>query len=76
MLRILPRKGKIAWVCRSLPCFAEPPALSPSTRYISDSAGSRELQSANLPGKVVDSRTDLRRTRSRARLAASAALKD
>ena len=41
---------------------------------ISDSLGSFELQSANLPGKVEDSKTDLRRTNSRARRAASAAL--
>ena len=30
--RILPRSGRIAWMRRSRPCFAEPPALSPSTR--------------------------------------------
>ena len=75
MLRILPRRGRIAWVLRSRPCFALPPAESPSTMYISDSAGSRELQSANLPGRGEDSNTDLRRTSSRACRAASAALK-
>ena len=32
--------GKIAWVLRSRPCFAEPPAESPSTIKISDRAGS------------------------------------
>ena len=29
--RILPLSGKIAWKCRSRPCLALPPALSPST---------------------------------------------
>src|SRR4026208_1647167 len=31
-LRILPFKGRIAWMLRSRPCLAEPPALSPSPR--------------------------------------------
>jgi hypothetical protein len=31
-LRILPRRGRIAWFLRSRACLAEPPALSPSTR--------------------------------------------
>ena len=30
-LRSLPRSGRIAWNRRSRPCFAEPPAESPST---------------------------------------------
>ena len=72
---ILPRKGRIAWKRRSRPCLAEPPALSPSTRKISDSEGSRELQSASFPGRGEDSSTDFRRTNSRAWRAASAALK-
>ena len=32
--------SKIAWKTLSLPCFAEPPAESPSTRYNSLIAGS------------------------------------
>jgi hypothetical protein len=38
--RILPFSGRIAWVRRSRPCLAEPPAESPSTMKISQSAGS------------------------------------
>src|SRR5215216_2563799 len=38
--RILPLSGRIAWVRRSRPCFADPPAESPSTSNLSDSAGS------------------------------------
>ena len=43
--------GSIAWVFLSLPCFAEPPAESPSTKNISLSAGSFSWQSASLPGR-------------------------
>ena len=59
---------------RRRPCFAEPPAESPSTMKISDSAASALEQSASLPGRTEEPRTVLRRTRSRAALAASAAL--
>ena len=34
-LRILPRIGRIAWVCGLRPWTAEPPAESPSTMKIS-----------------------------------------
>mmetsp|Transcript_7774 Transcript_7774/g.13821 ORF Transcript_7774/g.13821 Transcript_7774/m.13821 type:complete len:245 (+) Transcript_7774:569-1303(+) len=71
--RILPRNGSTACVSRSRACLALPPALSPSTMNISDTAGSRLLQSASLPGRVELLSTDLDRARSRARLAASAA---
>ena len=37
----------------SLPCFALPPAESPSTIYISHSSGFLLLQSASFPGNVV-----------------------
>ena len=40
-LRILPRSGSTAWVARSRPCLAEPPAESPSTMNSSVSEGSR-----------------------------------
>ena len=50
-LRILPFSGRMAWNLRSRPCFAEPPAESPSTMYSSLSAGSFSEQSASLPGK-------------------------
>ena len=39
VLITLPRNGNTAWKRRSRPCFAEPPAESPSTRYSSFSAG-------------------------------------
>mmetsp|Transcript_31440 Transcript_31440/g.101676 ORF Transcript_31440/g.101676 Transcript_31440/m.101676 type:complete len:230 (+) Transcript_31440:1274-1963(+) len=74
MLRILPRRGRMAWISRDRPCLAEPPAESPSTMKISDRSGSPLAQSASLPGSRVDPSTDLRRTNSRAAFAASAAL--
>mmetsp|Transcript_21608 Transcript_21608/g.48653 ORF Transcript_21608/g.48653 Transcript_21608/m.48653 type:complete len:301 (-) Transcript_21608:740-1642(-) len=61
------------WKSRFLPCFADPPALSPSTMKTSDSDGTLLEQSASLPGNTDEPRTLLRRTRSRAALAASAA---
>ena len=60
----------MAWVCRSLPCFALPAAESPSTIKISDTVGSREAQSANFPGRMVDVKRVFRRTISRAARAA------
>ena len=72
-LRILPRSGSTACVERSRPCLAEPPAESPSTMKISDSAGSLTEQSASLPGRREFSSADLRRVRSRALRAASRA---
>ncbi len=68
--RILPRSGRIAWTRRSRPCFAEPPAESPSTMKSSDSFGSRDWQSASLPGSEAPSSAPLRRTVSRALRAA------
>ena len=50
------------------------PAESPSTRKISDSARSVDVQSASFPGSVDFCSTPFRRTSSRAFLAASAAL--
>src|SRR5699024_12108546 len=52
---------------------AEPPAESPSTMKISDSAGLREEQSRSLPGIPPVSSGDLRRVASRAFRAASRA---
>ena len=69
----LPRRGSIACVNRSLPCFADPPAESPSTIYNSLFEGSFSEQSANFPGNPPpDSAPFL--TVSRAFLAASRAL--
>ena len=45
-----PRIGRIAWNLRSRPCFADPPAESPSTIYNSVFVGSRSEQSASFPG--------------------------
>ncbi len=73
-LRILPRSGSIAWMRRSRPCLAEPPAESPSTINSSDSAGSLLWQSASLPGKPKPSIAPLRKTESLAALAALRAL--
>ena len=73
-LRIFPLSGRIAWNSRSRPCLAEPPALSPSTRYSSDREALRLEQSASLPGRTPVSRADFFRVRSRALRAASRAL--
>ena len=72
-LRILPRSGSTAWFSRLRACLAEPPAESPSTRNISDLAGSRSWQSASLPGREEMSSALLRRVSSRALRAASRA---
>ena len=69
----LPRIGRIAWFARSRPCFAVPPAESPSTMKISAFAGSRSWQSASLPGRLASSSAPLRRVSSRALRAASRA---
>ena len=71
---IFPQSGNIAWNLLSLPCFAEPPAESPSTIYTSHCEASFSLQSANFPGNVVDSNEFFLLTNSLAFLAASLAL--
>ena len=73
-LSILPLSGNIACVYLSLPCFAEPPAESPSTKNISLLAGSFSAQSANLPGNEVLSSTVFLLVNSLALFAASLAL--
>src|SRR5215469_14700980 len=60
-LRILPRMGRIACVTGSRASLAEPPAELPSTMKSSDSRGSRDEQSASLPGRPAPSSADLRR---------------
>src|SRR5204863_56362 len=72
-LRILPRSGRIAWVRRSRPPFALPPADGPSTMKSSHFSGSRSEQSASFPGREKPSSAPLRCTRSRAFRAASRA---
>ena len=62
VFRILPRSGMIAWVLRSRACFAEPPAESSSTRKISQSSGSCDVQSASFPGNAGPETTFLRTT--------------
>ena len=72
--KIFPLSGKIAWNFRLRPCFAEPPAESPSTMKSSESAGSFSWQSANFPGRPAISNALLRRVFSRALRAASRAI--
>mmetsp|Transcript_61594 Transcript_61594/g.123503 ORF Transcript_61594/g.123503 Transcript_61594/m.123503 type:complete len:239 (+) Transcript_61594:604-1320(+) len=77
MFKIFPLRGRIACVLRSLPCLAEPAALSPSTMKISASDASRVAQSESLPGSTVEVSNVLRRTMSlAARAAADAAAAD
>ena len=64
----------MAWVARSRPCFAEPPAESPSTMNSSEFAGSFSWQSASFPGREEVSKTFFLLVSSRAFLAASLAL--
>ncbi len=71
--RILPRIGRIAWVSRERPCFAVPPAESPSTMKSSALDGSRSWQSASFPGRLWSESAPLRRARSRALRAAARA---
>ena len=52
VLITLPRNGNTAWKRRSRPCFAEPPAESPSTRYSSFFCGLRDCAGVNLPLNV------------------------
>ena len=73
VLSILPLKGSIAWFFLFRPCFAEPPAESPSTIKISESLGSFSWQSANLPGRFVISKAVFLLVSSLAFLAASRA---
>src|SRR5664280_2455162 len=62
----LPRSGRIACVFRSRPCFAEPPAESPSTMKSSEREGSVDEQSASLPGRFSRCDTAVLRVTSRA----------
>ena len=63
----------MAWNRESRPWVAEPPAESPSTIYSSVSSGLTSLQSRSLSGMAAPPRAVLRRTDSRAFLAASRA---
>ena len=73
-LRILPLRGRIACVFLSRPCFAEPPAESPSTIKSSEFIGSFSWQSASFPGSEEDSKTFFLLVNSLAFRAASLAL--
>ncbi len=64
----------MAWFDLSLPCFAEPPAESPSTKKISDLDGSFSWQSANFPGRLAMSMTQIRLVNSLDLLAAKRAM--
>ena len=72
--KIFPRSGKIAWVFLSRPCFAVPPAESPSTMNNSHLDGSFSEQFANFPGKLPSSGPVFLRDNSRALRAASRAV--
>jgi len=50
---ILPLNGRIAWKFRSLACFADPPAESPSTINNSVPSTFELVQSASFPGKRI-----------------------
>jgi len=73
-LSIFPLSGSIACILRFLPCFAEPPAESPSTIKSSQRLGSLSWQSANFPGNIPLSRRLLFFISSFAFFAASLAL--
>ena len=73
--KIFPLRGIIAWNLLSLPCLAEPPAESPSTKNISLNLGSFSEQSANFPGSVPKLSPFFCLTKSRALRAASRAFK-
>src|SRR5215510_7989390 len=47
----LPRSGRIAWRARSRPCFADPPAESPSTTNSSLPSLVGFVQSLSFPGR-------------------------
>jgi len=51
VLRTLPLNGSIAWYNLSLPCFADPPAESPSTKNNSFLVLSLDCAGASLPDK-------------------------
>ena len=73
VFNILPLNGKTAWFSRFLPCFAEPPAESPSTINNSVPSDFPIWQSANLPGNPVNSKAPFLLTFSLAFLATSLA---
>ena len=52
VFKTFPRKGNIAWNLRSRPCFAEPPAESPSTRKSSFFFGLRDCAGVSLPDRT------------------------
>jgi len=68
-----PLSGSIAWYSLSLPCFAIPPAESPSTMYSSHSSGFVFEQSASFPGSDSPSSSPFLRVSSLAFFAASLA---
>ncbi len=73
VLSTFPKSGKIAWNLRSRPCFADPPAESPSTINNSEISGSFDWQSAKVPGRVAPSRAPFLITASLAARAAKRA---
>ena len=74
VFNIFPLKGKTAWFDLFLPCFAEPPAESPSTINNSVPSCFPIWQSANFPGKPLNSSAPFLLTFSLAFLATSLAI--
>ncbi len=72
-MSILPLRGKTAWYSLFLPCFADPPAESPSTINNSVPSCFEIWQSASFPGKPVSSNAPFLLTLSLAFLATSLA---
>ena len=73
VFKIFPLKGSTAWLDLFLPCFAEPPAESPSTIKSSVPSCLPIWQSANLPGNPLNSNAPFLLTFSLAFLATSLA---
>ena len=53
VFKTFPRSGNIAWYLLSLPCFAEPPSESPSTKYNSFLVLSLDWAVVNFPDKAL-----------------------
>ena len=70
----MPLNGSTAWFSLFLPCFADPPAESPSTINNSVPSCLPIWQSANLPGKPLNSKAPFLLTFSLAFLATSLAV--
>ncbi len=73
VFKIFPLNGRTAWYSLFLPCFADPPAESPSTINNSVPSCFEFWQSANFPGNPLNSKAPFLLTFSLAFLATSLA---